>query len=83
MLNKPIVGLSASDLSVITSGSANASIGNIVRISDSHYVVQLTGVGGSGSVALVLKSGAAADLAGNVTQQQTVAPVYQLGARRQ
>ncbi|KMN34425.1 sulfurtransferase [Chromobacterium sp. LK1] len=79
VLNKPIVGLSASDLSVITSGSANASIGNIVRISDSHYVVQLTGVGGSGSVALVLKSGAAADLAGNVTQQQTVAPVYQLG----
>ncbi|AXT44790.1 MULTISPECIES: DUF4347 domain-containing protein [Chromobacterium] len=80
VLNKPIVGLNASDLSVITSGGARASIGNIVRISDSHYVVQLTGVGGAGSVALALKSGAAADLAGNVTQQQTVAPAYQLSS---
>ncbi|MCS3805808.1 hypothetical protein HNO92_003051 [Chromobacterium alkanivorans] len=78
VLNKPIIGLSAGDLSVITSGSARADIGNIVRISDSHYVVQLTGVSGAGSVALALKSGAAADLAGNVTQQQTVAPAYQL-----
>ncbi|MGR2723905.1 Ig-like domain-containing protein [Chromobacterium sp. W521] len=80
VLNKPIVGLNASDLSVITSGGARASIGNIIRISDSHYVVQLTGVGGVGSVALALKSGAAADLAGNVTQQQTVAPAYQLSS---
>ncbi|OQS33721.1 hypothetical protein B0T39_20605 [Chromobacterium haemolyticum] len=80
VLNKPIVGLNASDLSVITSGGARASIGNIVRISDSHYVVQLTGVGGAGSVALALKSGVAADLAGNVTQQQTVAPAYQLSS---
>ncbi|UJB32610.1 DUF4347 domain-containing protein [Chromobacterium sp. Beijing] len=82
VLNKPIVGLSAGDLSVITSGSASAGIGNIVRISDSHYVVQLTGVSGVGSVALALKSGAAADLAGNVTQQQTVAPAYQLRSAR-
>ena len=81
VLGKPITGLSASDLSLITSGSAKGSIGSIVRISDSHYVVQLLGLSGSGSVALALKAGAAADLAGNVTQQQTVAPAYQLSAQ--
>ncbi|OWY37195.1 sulfurtransferase [Xenophilus sp. AP218F] len=78
VFNKPIVGLSASDLRLIASGGASGSIGNIVRLSDSHYVVQLTGISGAGSVALALRSGAAADLAGNVTQRQVVGPAYQL-----
>ncbi|MEE9927983.1 DUF4347 domain-containing protein [Microvirgula aerodenitrificans] len=76
--SKPVDMLTSADLSILTSGTAHGSILSITRSSPTTFIVQLGDVGGNGNLSLVIKSGAAADLAGNTLSQPVTAPAYQV-----
>ncbi len=65
IFSEPVNGLTPDAISIIASGSAKASVSSVVALSPTHYVVQLTGVSGSGSLAIALGSRTASDVAGN------------------
>ncbi|BAK77466.1 hypothetical protein NH8B_2667 [Pseudogulbenkiania sp. NH8B] len=78
VFSEPITGLDAGAISIVTSGSAHGSVAAITKLSESHYLVQLSGVGGDGSLAIAVRAGGVTDMAGNVIQQQVVATAYQV-----
>ena len=78
VFSKPVDMLTSADLSILTSGTAHGSILSITRSSPTTFIVQLGDVGGNGNLSLVIKSGAAADLAGNTLSQPVTAPAYQV-----
>ncbi|WP_040652582.1 DUF4347 domain-containing protein [Pseudogulbenkiania ferrooxidans] len=78
VFSEPITGLDAGAISIVTSGSAHGSVAAITKLSESHYLVQLSGVGGDGSLAIAVRAGGVTDMAGNAIQQQVVATAYQV-----
>ena len=80
VFNKSVTALTADNLSVITSGSAQGTIASITQLNAITYQIVLNNIGGSGSLSLLLKSGSVSDIAGNLLTGSLSAPVYQITA---
>ena len=80
VFNKSVAALTADNLSVITSGSAQGTIASITQLNATTYQIVLNNIGGSGSLSLLLKSGSVSDIAGNLLTGSLSAPVYQITA---
>ncbi|MBP4047257.1 Ig-like domain-containing protein [Chromobacterium violaceum] len=77
---KPVAGFAADSLSLVTSGSAHGTIAGVTALNATTYVVQLTGVGGAGSLSLAIKNSMVSDKAGNLLSGQTAMPSYRVSA---
>ncbi|MBP4049355.1 DUF4347 domain-containing protein [Chromobacterium violaceum] len=77
---KPVAGFAADSLSLVTSGSAHGTIAGVTALNATTYVVQLTGVGGAGSLSLAIKNSMVSDKAGNLLSGQATMPSYRVSA---
>ncbi|OQS22377.1 Ig-like domain-containing protein [Chromobacterium violaceum] len=77
---KPVAGFAADSLSLVTSGSAHGTIVGVTALNATTYVVQLTGVGGAGSLSLAIKNSMVSDKAGNLLSGQATMPSYRVSA---
>ncbi|WP_434632129.1 Ig-like domain-containing protein [Chromobacterium sp. CV08] len=80
--SKPVASFTAASLDLVATGSAHGTIAGVTAVNATSYVVQLTGVGGDGSLSLTIKGGAVSDRAGNPLAGQTTAPSYQVGGQQ-
>ncbi|KUM04440.1 hypothetical protein Cv017_14550, partial [Chromobacterium subtsugae] len=78
VFSKPVVGFNAADLSVVTSGGAHGTVASVTQINATTYAIQLTGVGGDGTLSLAIKSGTVSDVAGNQLAGTVSVPSYQV-----
>ncbi|WP_440216347.1 Ig-like domain-containing protein [Chromobacterium piscinae] len=79
--SKPVASFTADNLSLVTGGSAHGTISSVTAVNATTYTVQLTGVGGTGSLSLAIKSGTVSDKAGNLLTGQATAPSYHVSAQ--
>nr|WP_168209774.1 Ig-like domain-containing protein [Chromobacterium paludis] len=78
VFTKPLASFTASDLSVLTSGSAHGTVASVTQVNATTYTIQLTGVGGDGALSVALKNGTIADTAGNTLSGTPTVPSYQV-----
>ena len=78
VFSKPVTGFTADDLSVVTSGGAHGTVASVTQINATTYAIQLSGVGGDGTLSLAIKSGTVSDVAGNLLAGSVNVPSYQV-----
>ncbi|MEO9453991.1 Ig-like domain-containing protein, partial [Chromobacterium phragmitis] len=80
VFTKPVASFTADALSVVSSGSARGTVASVTSLSSTSYVVELSGVGGDGSLSLTIKNNMVSDAAGNLLKGTATAPSYQLAS---
>ncbi|MEN3030265.1 Ig-like domain-containing protein [Chromobacterium amazonense] len=78
VFSKPVLAFTADNLSVVTSGGAHGTVSSVAQINATTYAIQLSGVGGDGTLSLAIKSGTVSDVAGNPLKGTVSAPSYQV-----
>ncbi|MBV8047590.1 MAG: putative Ig domain-containing protein, partial [Paludibacterium sp.] len=66
VFSEPVTGLAAGSINVIASGQAGGTVTLVTALDATHYRVQVSASGDTGTLAITVPAGATADLAGNL-----------------
>jgi len=77
VFNKAIAPLTTEALTLVLTGNLQGTLGAVIGVNDTTYIVQINNITGTGTLSLALQSAKIHDIAGNALNPQQSVPVYQ------